>query len=489
MKRICGLTICLAILAVLFPIIALAADLSAVGSVKEQTAVVYLPGASPEEAYSCLIGNVKAEITGKTSIMDLETPIETIILLDNSLSIKKEDWPAITELLEDIVANRITGEKFTIGTVSESVNYLCTGETDYANLKNVIVNLEYSNHNTQLTDSLYQVLDELRKQDDQILRRIVIVGDGVDDKEIGYTHDELNKLITSIGYPIYAVGCTNTGANGKEQLQNLFALSRLTGGGAYFHLPEVRDSMDIVSAVTSWNNSLQVKVELPAEVCDGSVKMLRITGEGSGDAYVLQLTMPFAEAVKTESEPASQPESESEPKPDGIPVLLIVLVIVGVLVVIGAVVVVVLLMDKRKKEREFKRIPPQPSDEVDAPTEIESPTEYLGSDEGYTVGIWNTAVRRVVLQDMSNSSRRFETALQGEITVGRDAACQIILNFDQSVSRKQCKIFERGGKVMLVNLSKANVTQVNGQTVSGESELFTGCQLKMGRVTMKVEII
>ena len=67
---------------------------------------------------------------------------------------------------------------------------------------------------------------------------------GVDNKSIGYTKEELYAALEKMPYPIYTVGCTYKENN--EQLKNMFALSRMTGGASWL-LDDVSDYMARVS--------------------------------------------------------------------------------------------------------------------------------------------------------------------------------------------------------------------------------------------------
>lgn len=497
MKRICSRVLVLLLAAALLCGSALAAEQAAWGSIQGETAVLYLPGTEGED-FSCQVGSAWAEVASAAPVSSLESPVETIVLLDNSLSITQDQQPVIKELLSDLIANRLTGEKYTIATVSDQANYLCTGESDYTSLKTIVDGITFQNQYTQLTDSLYQVLDSLKSSDTGVLRRLLIVADGVDNKEVGYTQSELEALIRELGYPIYTVGCLGNSPTVKEDLQNLFALSRITTGGAYY-LPELQ-TMDIVSGVISWNNAVRLVVQLPAEVCDGMPKALRVTDNTSGNTYTTELKMPLAElqqpvetpAVPEESEPAQEPDPE--PTPDQPPAgrsdipwsLVLVVVLAGAVLALG----IVLLLRRKKTSQRIVETP-----EAVPPTDHLAKTEFIGPETngglGQTEGIWSdgTPTLRLVFQNLDNPGHRIETALDKEILVGRDAsACQVVLT-EPSVARKQCRVYLQGSWVMVANLSHSNITKLNGLDVTEDCELVNEGVLQMGRVRMRVEII
>lgn len=389
----------------------------------------------------------------------------------------------IKELLGDLIANRLAGERYTIATISDQVNYLCTGESDYAALKAIVDGLSFENQRTQLTDGLYHVLDSLKSSDESTLRRLLIIADGVDNKQVGYTQSELAALIQETGYPIYTVGCANNSASATEELQNLFALSRLTSGGSYY-LPEVEKAMDVVSGVIAWNNSVQLTVQLPPKASDGMTKALRITN--GTNTYMTELKMPLAEPQE-ESDPVPpvpEPEPAPDPVPEPEPVNHWGVALAIVLVAVALIFAVIILLWRKKARERIVEVPEA------KPSATPAVTEILSSQGGETEGIWDSSpALRLVLQNLDLSSQRIEVALDGEILIGRDgSACQVVLT-EPSVARRQCRIFRQGSWVMLANLSKSNITKLNGHNVIEDCELTDGGILQMGRLHMRVEII
>lgn len=442
------------------------------GTVQGQQAVVYLRGAQADNEVSCQIGNVPVDTEGICPISELDVPMQTIILLDNSLSIPAEQRDQIKTILENVVGNRMPGEQFTIGTVAQDVQYLCHAESDYLQLKKVIDELSYKEQETHLTDGLYKVLDELEKNQDGTMKRIILVADGADHKKIGYTYDEVAEAVRQAGYPIYVIGCGEKIEGENTQLENLFALSRLTTGSV-FYLPQVDEIMEMVSQLADWNQAVQITVNLPAEVCDGSEKMLRaVAGENT---YTVPLVMPFA---------AAQNKS-------GIPDIPLKLLYpaAGLVVVIALAVAAVLIMRRRGGRKDgFERLAEHPHP---VPSEV-GKTELVDEEVRKTQAVWDddTPGRRLILCDLKDPSRRLEVPLQGKITIGRDPAiCTAVVGYDASVARHQCDIYEKDGRVMIQNQSKTNITMLNGQKMPSESALESGAVLKMGRVQMRVEIV
>lgn len=454
------------------------------GTVEGTKAIVYVQDPGEIASLSAQVGTVESPTVNQTPLSAVANPVDTVILVDNSLSIPKARHTAIAEFLDDLIGARITGERFTIACLSDSINYLCQEETDYTKLKEAIGNIQYQNQETYITDVLYELLETLQSKKDGIFKRIIIISDGVDNKEVGYTREELYQLMDATKYPIYAVGCKNNTAQSGQELENFFAMARRTSGNAY----ELEDnSMNMVAAVTASNTAHRVELELPAAMCDGTQKGVRIVtknAEGTELEYTVQLTMPFATTPAPEPEPtpeppAPAPEPIPEPEPEPSPVVPIVIGVVAVLAIVGIAAVVI---TKRKKAKAFVT----PSTKSDDVTEVCEPT-VVDIDDADAI-FQNPQPRTLVLTDLYDNTRRFETPLKGLITVGKSNDCKICISYEPTVSRQQCEIAAQNGRVMITNKSNTNITVLDGQPVNSSTELRDGGIIKMGRVQMKVEI-
>ena len=78
-------------------------------TVNEMNAELYLPREG--EASACQVGTVPCDILQSKPVSELDVPIRTLILLDNSLSIPKEERPVIAQLLNNLIGNRMDGER------------------------------------------------------------------------------------------------------------------------------------------------------------------------------------------------------------------------------------------------------------------------------------------------------------------------------------------------------------------------------------------
>lgn len=118
-------------------------------------------------------------------------------------------------------------------------------------LKTVVDSLTYNDHTAQLTDCVYRVLDDLVQQNSPALTRVVLITTGAEEEQYGYTRQELADLIRKAGFPLYIIGADDGTDAAKAQLQELFALARLTDGDTYA-LSETQDVAAIVNGIRAW---------------------------------------------------------------------------------------------------------------------------------------------------------------------------------------------------------------------------------------------
>lgn len=508
-----------------------AADNVVWAAVNEQKAVLYLPQEA-QKVTECLVGSVRCSGIRTKEISNLEHPVHTLILLDNSLSIPKDSRETISKILQNLIGNRMQGELYTIATISDDIRYLCTAESDYLSLGSAIDSITYENQNTQLSDRVYEAVQKLHESDVNQFCRVVIISDGVDDKQIGYTHTELENLLRSCGYPIYTVGCGSNDTEARRtRLENLFALSRVNRGQT-FYLGDTKDTFAIAKGICEYNTAQQVVVTLPDEVCDGSVRALQITSEAG--VYSTQLEMPFVAAPAASASVASsaapseaassaapvEQEADSSIK-DKLP--LIALAGGGAVVVVGAVIAAVVLLkrkkDAAKEETVEKEEPPKRGGSVivtvddgvssiqqawNAPSKPAAPPVQVppvqvpnpgrnvireATPPNDTIRMFSKTAsgRTLCLANLNNPACTYEVPLKGTVRIGRNPDCNLVLD-RPSVSKYQCEISVQEGRAYIRNLSSTNRTQVNGHPLMEAEALPETFTLTMGNEKMKAVI-
>lgn len=469
---------------------------------------VYVKNAGEvSEGVSVQIATTEAEKVSMQPVSGLEIPMQTLVMIDNSLSIPSGDRDRIAQLLQNLISDRLNQEEISIAVFSEDVSVLTDYTSDYSTLKKAIDSITYQDQETYLTDVLYDLLTEKYVQGtEDIYRRILIVSDGVDNKSLGYTKDELYSLLREIQIPIYTIGCSNKKNN--EELENMFSLSRMTNVD-YFLLEEVEDILEITNTLNLDREITRVSIVPPEELMDGSKKSVKITLP-NGTALSAEITMPqqvYEKEIPPEPEPKPEPKPEPVPEPEPVVeedtssnVNYIIFLIIGVIVVlvIAIIIVVILLLRKnKKKDPDFESIDDSLLQELqsnnrnaDGKTEILGSFQDRGGDDGSTVMIWDQNVTyQVVLTDINSPAKSFQVPLHTSIIIGRKSElCDIALEYEKSVSGKHCEINVRDGKFYLKDLQSSNGTYLNGSKVLAETEIFSGNTLKFGRLEMRFEV-
>lgn len=462
--------------------------------------ILYVKDPGENVQAECQIGVGYGSSVEITPISAEEIPIETIFLVDNSASIQEKYRPMIADILTQLAANRMDREQFSLGVFSTQLTWLLENTSDYSQIKAAVESITYQDQETYLTDVLYELLKE---KSDSCFKRIVIISDGMDDKAIGYTRDELYRLLEENPCPIYTLGCT-LGSN-QENLKSMFALSRMTQG-EYWLVDEISDTMEVVSEICALNTAKKVTITPDEAACDGTTKGLQLNLTKSGETiqYVLELQMPFTESAEEDPEgtklvfettaDAETVQAVVKTGSSGKKTSYKLIGASGIIIVFLVVIFCVIAFRKRRYTRANQNISDQSIEDEDmalrnrktvlVSNEMDSSREQEHGRNTYLA--WG---RKISLTDQNHPEKRFTAGMNGNtILIGYNAKCQICLNYDESVSGEHCSLQDQMGKTMVRNLSKTNPTLVNGCRIEEEKELKSGDILTIGRLKMKVEI-
>ncbi len=423
-----------------------------------------------------------------------DTEFETLVLIDNSLSIPKEDRNRIAEFLECFFQVKGEKEKIAIGVFSRDITYLTGFTSDYDTLKGAAEAVSYQNQDTYITDMLYELwTSEYLYNPRDVYRRIIVIADGIDNESVGYTSAELNELIKENTYPIYTIGC-KTEKNSTE-LENLFALSRLSNA-AYFLLDSVEDVSSIADVLGRDKEIVKVVATPPAELMDGSKKVVKINFS-SGQSVSIEMRMPqqveereaeieelseesIEELVVEESTVEEETEVEDSEAIRKAAAKKFIMLVVGAWIFVIAVIIIFILIRRNQKKRyqemnEVESLKAQREREL---TEALANHAEAGQQERPCIA----------LTDINEPTRSFTMPLKHSIVVGRSAAdCQIILDYDKSVSSRHCEIFEKENQVLVRDLGSTNGTFVNGNRIEKETGVISGNIIMLGNLEMRFD--
>lgn len=452
----------------------------------ENKVKAYIRGADAVESVSYQIGSIPVDAVEVYKINEDRSPMRTLIMLDNSISIPSGSHGKITELMNGIIDAHNEKEMFRLAVFSDKISYLSdTYSNDYTVLKNVAASITYKDQETYLTDVLYDLIDELNKDGYMGYTRVIIISDGVDNKQLGVTREELNAKLKETPYPIYTVGVLTN--KNHEQLENMFALSRLSGC-EYFVLDELETSA-IISEISKDAQMTVVEAQIPDDAKVGGKQSSKLIMP-DGAQLVFDVHMPFKIKNKDEkivelSEPESSselPTQEQEEEKSVFPLLLIG--ILGGVIVLTVIVLIVVLLTK-KKNRPVERRSASDTNMI-----IDTETQRI-DDEGNggilpPSGQQNKSRYRVILVDKSDMSHTYQCELKTSINLGKSDVNDIVINVG-TVSKRHCMITNKNGRFFIQDLNSTNGTFVNGERISFDTEIFSGTTIRMGRVELIIK--
>lgn len=463
---------------------------------------------------------------GKTElIMPEEIAVHTVILVDNSLSVSEENRENMKNILRQYVQELPEQEAVSLAVFGEELKFLAEKSKDAGVMLPLIDGLEFQNQDTYLTDFLFQAVEQIEK--DTEYTRFIVISDGVDNKSIGITKEELTAKLKETSRPIYAIG--HVYKENSAELKNMFALSRLTGGREFL-MEDYENVLMIAEEIHDFSDIYSVRAEIPEEAMDGENRhvLLKLHTE-EGDMEVTgEVSMPFTLAEpepvpadepeaepEPEFEPEAQPESEPEPeaqpepelKPESLPEPVLGFLpapeekkpagigaekIAGLAALIIAADVYILYKKRRKtvsaKETGKKKgiSPILPANPVSAQSVPAASAPESGGD---VTEILDSRYL-LVLRDRANPERIFRYPMDSPVVVGRNIdLVQIPVDYNLTVSGRHCEFSMRNNRFFLRDLESVNHTFLDGIMIEEEREIVSGNVVRMGEVEFHVEIM
>lgn len=481
----------------------------------ESNIYLYLKGISEVTGGTVQIGNKVCENVSITGMDTFPTPLRTVILIDNSLSIKSDKRSDIQDILTQLVDQSIQGEEYRVGVFSETITWLSDYSSDYESIKSVIDSIEYQNQETWFSDCLYGIIEEMSNNADTVYSRIIMVSDGADDNGIGYTNYEVSVLVEKSNIPLYMIGTPGD----NEALEIMFSFAR-TSKADYFLLDGSISNEDIAEGLLSDHELICVRVTPDISMLDGGLKNIQITvNTPSGETKLTAAAnMPFAtgsaggdedendaeqetsgETDEESSEPTPQPSSDEEAadtpednetdENQGNEFFLFLLI--GLAVVLAAVVCIIIIIAVKKKKTRVSSgntiktgMPISPGDS--ASTGQEDKTRFISTDDtddGKATRLLSWQPSQSVwltLKSVERPDKTYRAPMKDVILIGRKNA-DIVIEFDPHISTRHCEIIKRGEFLYIRDLGSLNGTfYENIQVFDREIRIADGGTIKIG---------
>lgn len=420
--------------------------------------------------------------------------IHTVILLDNSLSVTETNRENIKDIISQYIQNLPENEVVSLAVFGEEIQFLAKKSNNINEMVQLIDEIEFHNQDTYLTDYLFQLLDEIGK--DSEYTRFVVISDGVDNKTIGITKEELTSKLRKISRPIYTIG--HIYKENADELKNMFALSRATGGRELL-IEDFEDIHMIEEEIHDFSKIYGVRLTVPSNVMDGEQRnVLFNVHTNDGDVELTgEVSMPFGLAQEPESTTEPETESETESVPESIPVSepepvsepvperktdhIDVSVFAGVIVLITAVVVLIAYRTKRKKAKAFP--PPVPARHEEKGIGIKEEAEEDGT-------MILAGRYLLILRDISSPEKIFRYPMDNHVIVGRNVdMVQIAIDYNLTISGRHCEFYIKNNRFFIRDMNSSNHTYLEGKIVKDEMEIVSGNTVRLGEVEFSVEIM
>ena len=443
------------------------------------------------------IGNVAvAEVEVKSLTEVNGGYIHTIFLFDNSLSISEKNRDKMKNVVKELISRHEEKEVYTLATFDEQIHMLSAKSSNYTELLSLVDQIEFVNQNTYLKNVLFDTFAS-EEQDDKCYKRYIILSDGADDNEVGYTYDEIVALLKDKSYPVYAVGskyASNIGA-----LEEMFSISR-AANTPYFLLDEIDDINIIVDTIRQDSPKAMACITIPEEVKDGSEKGIQLTvvSEGVEKRYTTKAIMPFGNIQMQQEQTEEVEESESEVIPEEVQedkeddeenniIFVVIGIVLGVIVVAG--IIYFILKQKKSKEKGLEVF--NANNVPDMAEEEEEVTVLMQTiDDPDDCTVLLTQGKTIILTPEGIGGNSLKSRCDTQITVGRKSGCDICIVDDKAVSGIHCIIFcDYDGDLSIRDNNSSNGTYLNEQRIMGERKLESGDVLEIGKTRYSVQII
>lgn len=489
------------------------------------------------ESAKCLIAAKNCEVKEIFAIKDKS--MSTLVLIDNSASIKKEQRAVIQQVIEGIIDTKQATESISIATVGKEIEYLVDYSKDRYEILKAFEKVEYKKQTTHLAAGLAQAIDNLNAIQDDSVKRIIVFSDGYNNNTEGKTRTELLAEMNTTTYPIFTIGCVSEENKGDVN-DNLYQFSRATIGESGFSVKKDTSIEEILQYLNSIYSYIGIKVKPDNTLLDGSEKAIELTlNMQGGSNYTIQKDNLRMKMVEQKEVPeTAQPKATQVPQEvevieeknfleniiEQIGMVPFVLIVIVIFVALVALVCFIVLKMKKKNDRmQFdtkledldiiinggKNVKEETNnnnitrgfigvgDDIEKTVvlpkanQISPPNnnEDLDSTVILSSNMQNKECWNVQLKDIKNN-RIFAKQLTSEIMIGRvenpNYAQMVVLDYDNSVSKVHCRIFLEKGEFYLEDLQSVNHTFLNGNIIKNVEKISSEDVIGIGNVKMKV---
>lgn len=448
----------------------------------EQNIDVYITGNMNLGSLNCKISNQTAEIIESGSLADNGVTVRTTILVDISKSMPLAIRDDVLRYIDMLIKNIKENEQYKIVVFGEQLNILQDFTSDRYDLSKAADQIEFSGQQSMIYDAVYNTMPEIQPLNGMpCYYRTILITDGIDDTVSGITKEELYLKLQTNVYPVDVVAVSKSKQTDPDK--ELSALTRISGGKYINLYPD--SELNTVFSEFSVDDVLWLRAVVPGMLLDGSTRQIDI----SDGIVLLQFDTKFPVVDLQDTETAALAERENTEIYDEAETsdmeeitvqediglqdgqLIMLSVCAGIGVISMVVLIIALSVLRRGKKKQVNESPQKKCTDSDDET-------VIITDNVYHVNLYNA----------DNTSQCWNLSLSENIVIGRDEKSQVCLN-DKSVSHQQCILRLEQGVPVVENISKSNITRVNGEAISGPHMIRERDKIECGRVVLLVGLI
>lgn len=442
---------------------------------------------------------------------------KTLILMDNSLSMGEGNLAIEKAVVKYIAENLDEDDEISIGTFGESTEIITDYGSSLTEVLTAIDSVTLINRETYITDTVMEVIEEW-KNNDFACRNLLIVSDGGEAESLLHADAELYHILDDSEYPVYFVGCMR---EGTKEARNMSAIATISDGIiAYTEYDGSEASVEItvgdkiLSAFAdreaSENEDLRqsgydFENNGDSEYADGVYYDGDVYTDGSyEDLYYDGYAENYTENEIYNDEYLSEGYAEgymqnnlSHEEHNRTDSFFIIL-FPAVSVLIIAVMIIAIISGRRRRKgaeqhdlsmnERFQTERNNYSDRLFG--NREKNRIYQEFSDGETRLLSQSVISHdIILEDVNNPTKLFRTSCRDGIIIGRHRnTCDIVIDYDDSVSGRHCEIAEGPGGWYVRDLGSLNGTKVNDRKVFQEVKIQSGDTISLGKITLIVTI-
>lgn len=432
------------------------------------------------------IGEKNTDITSLNQFESTGEGVAYTILVDISKSLSNQQFEEIKKSINQWDDNLKPKDLLSIITFGDDVKILNDFSGNKTLIREKIKSLKMTDHNTQFHKGIHEAIIKTEQRSEQGFpdRRVIIVfSDGIEDFQGGLNKQEVLDKIKTSNIPIYSIGFFRNYSSSieklkqEEGLKNIGEFSR-TSGGIYLD-PRTNNQM-----ITEKYNIIHKKIlqlytlKVKCVSCQGNIEstiQMTLTEDNKSLTDRKTITLKAPEVNSSPVPVASSPPvTKKETNMDNY------LIFIGILLLVIIVFIIFLTLKKKKAAKISKQLEEDIPEKIQGSRDIQKivKNEDIEIDQNIDSSL-GVNVNLSVVGSRKNSTS-FKRKLNNFLIIGRNPSCDIVLDNDEKISGKHCRIVYQNNKIFLEDLGSKNGTFHNGakithkEVIEDQDEILVG---------------